>query len=74
MCTYIIDPQAQLPNVPSEPVEQISAEDLPEVPTEEPGGTIQFCYYSNSTILLTTYLSCHTEREKQAQKREAVPA
>ena len=43
---YIIDPQAQLPNVPSEPVEQISAEDLPEVPTEEPGGTIiQFCYY-----------------------------
>ena len=30
--------QAQLPSVPSQPVDQISAEDLPEVPIEDPGG------------------------------------
>lgn len=30
--------QAQLPQVPSQPVEQLTAEDLPEVPTQEPAG------------------------------------
>lgn len=30
--------QAQLPQVPSQPVEQFTAEDLPEVPTQEPAG------------------------------------
>ena len=30
--------QAQLPEVPSQPVDMITAEDLPEVPTEEPAG------------------------------------
>ena len=30
--------QAQLPEVPSQPVDVITAEDLPEVPTEEPAG------------------------------------
>lgn len=30
--------QAQLPQVPSQPVEQIAPEDLPEVPTQEPAG------------------------------------
>lgn len=39
--------QAQLPDVPSEPVQQFTAEDLPEVPTEEPTGMKIALYISN---------------------------
>ena len=35
-CTIAL--QAQLPQVPSQPLEQFTAEDLPEVPTQEPAG------------------------------------
>lgn len=43
--------QAQLPQVPSQPVEQFTAEDLPEVPTQEPAGMYQICTpYQSTTV------------------------